>query len=129
MNLAWNWLLDGHSPAVGWSYLVNFGAPEDRNKGQLLFAEWAVEGGAGFRLAPRLERFVNQSDSAPAAYNGADYFHNNRTGWAARLRLELKTFGLQFDAGYVSAAPVNPSALASRSEAFFIGLETKYAEF
>lgn len=119
---------NGFSLQVGGSYLNNNEAPSGFNKGAYGFAELVHETKT-LRLAPRVEYYRNESDSAPAFYTAKEFGHNNRRGFGGAFELGFPgKFTLV--ARYARSRLIEPRAFQRDNFTFIeLTLETAYAGF
>lgn len=106
--------------------IQNLRAPESFRNAQLqtLGLDWKTSG--GLKISPSVDTFFAESDVSPAAYSSAEFGHNNRTGWGARLAVSLDHDRLVIDTHYVDANIINSSLTQSRQQYFMIKVETPY---
>lgn len=72
------------------------------------------------------DAFFAESDVAPAFYNNAALGHNNRAGWAARVKAIFKEAGFEIGGRFIRSDVINPSLLQSRQDYILLEFETLY---
>ena len=126
-NLASSILLNGrHSLQLGYSFLQNQSAPSERNQGQLISAQYTWSKKTDLIIVPKIEYFINQSDSSPAYYNDSFYGHNNRKGLAYSATFHLKSSNLKIVTNFVDTKAIQADSLEPNQKLFLINLETNY---
>lgn len=113
---------------VQYSYLENFRAPEDINKGQIASLSIKVLSLPKVYLEPKISYFINQSDSAPGYYNSYIIGHNNRFGYAYELDAFWTSINLHTGVRYVESQLINKKPFANDQDFFMVYVSTEYAE-
>jgi hypothetical protein len=120
---------------LGSSLDFNLGASALRNTAGPANSNQGLYGYGGFRwkgkklsLAPKLEWYRNEADSAPAFYSSAKFGHNNREGAGASVRMELPQ--LHFDVKYHRSKLLEPRTFQkNRFDYLELTVEIPYAGF
>ncbi len=113
----------------GGSTLQNTGAPKGQNRGRHAFVEPAVSW-TDIEIAPRLEHYRNEADSAPAYYTNAAFGHNNRKGLGAGLRVSFLKAKIDVTARFHKTRLIEPRTFQRDNFKYAeILLETPYAPF
>lgn len=118
---SWQW-------RVGYSYLENSAAPADINKGQIVSLWLNNYNLNDVVLIGRVDYFINQSDSSPAAYNSGFYGHNNREGMAYELRSDFQNYGFFIRARYVHNRAIDEVPFQHPQNYFLVSFGTNYVE-
>ena len=114
--------LEGHLQVM-----QNTRAPEAFNAAQTAGATATIGLPGQVSLATTLDFFFNESDVAPASFNGGA--HNNRDGMGVTLESDFKKLGFKLIAEFADISVINPHPLMERFQTYFLKFETHYANF
>lgn len=112
--------------SVGEHMLSNSEAPEDSRYGEMSQVKVEYKVNRNLILTPIFEVFTNESDSSPAAFNSADYGHNNMQGYGGHLRIDFPLEHFYARADYYNADLINPNSSQYNQQFFFLRFVTEY---
>jgi len=112
---------------LGASALRNTAGPANSNQGLYGYAGFSWKG-EKITLAPKVEWYRSDADSAPAFYSSAKFGHNNREGTGGSVRLELPQ--VHFDVKFHRSKLLEPRTFQKNQFDYLeLTVEIPYAGF
>ncbi len=112
--------------SLGEHILENTAAPLDSRYGEMTQLKIKYRVLSDLVLTPIFEIFLNESDASPAAFNSAEFGHNNMQGYGAHLRIDFPIEHFYARADYYNANLINPNPSQFSQQFFFLRFVTEY---
>ena len=110
-------------------YIHNLMVKEQNlNKGLLYGIQIPIDLTENTRITPGFEYFTNQPDSSVAYYNSEWYGHNNRTGYAVEVTVNLYDHNIEIGMRYMNTHSLREQAVIQEQDYFLLFFRTNYAK-
>jgi hypothetical protein len=114
---------------LGGSYLQNTKGPRQSDEGTSAYTSVGYYA-KSFVLKPGVQFYRNEPDSSPGFFSSTEFGHNNRRGFGASVRLELREIGMDFEVKARRSRLIEPRAFQrDRFDYVEFSVELPYANF